>query len=105
MKLITTKEEASKASVNWKNTYFRNGVWSCGADKEATYHKLIALGNNPTPDEVNYVIGDISWTATFCNECGKSVDEAVQLGQEPDYDSATASICKTCLISALELMK
>lgn len=102
MKLITTKGEASKAANHWKRVYFRKGVWEYGTDKEDIYHKLAALGHSPTPEDVDDVIGNNSWTAVFCHECGKSVDEVVQVGQEPDYDSCTANICKPCLIFAME---
>lgn len=105
MRLITIKEEASKAAQHWRKTYFRDGAWVYNSKKETIYYYLLALGDSPTPDAVNEIIGNDSWTATFCHECGKSVEEVVQVGQDPDYDSATASICKPCLITALELIK
>ncbi len=42
-------------------------------------------------------------TKCNCNECGKNADIVVQLGQEPDYESATANICLDCLKRAVEI--
>lgn len=38
-----------------------------------------------------------------CDECSEKVNIAIQLGEEPDYESATAIICESCLNKAKEL--
>lgn len=38
-----------------------------------------------------------------CHECGQQVDECVELGEEPDYESCTASVCLPCLRQAVAL--
>ena len=45
---------------------------------------------------VNKVIGNDSWTRLTCDECGRDVDAVLTVGQEPDYESRTASICRKC---------
>lgn len=102
MRLITRKGLAPKVAARWKNNYFKNGEWRYGEDKKDIYLRLEGIGLNPTPEEVNEAIGNSSWTDVRCDECGKYVDEVVQVGQEPDYDSCTANICKPCLILAME---
>jgi hypothetical protein len=38
-----------------------------------------------------------------CDACGRRVDRVVTVGQEFDYDSATATLCRTCVVEALVL--
>jgi hypothetical protein len=102
MKLITRKGLAAAASDRWLRQYFKSGTWQYGADKETIYRKLQALGETPAPEDVNKIIGNDSWTEICCDECGEKVEEVVQLGEELDYESSTANICKFCLISAME---
>jgi len=40
----------------------------------------------------------------FCHECDARVD-VVQVGQEPDYESATANVCLVCLKKAVALLE
>lgn len=55
------------------------------------------------PEAVDEAFGNSSWTRMQCDECGAHVDWVVELGQEPDYESATACICRSCLNKALLL--
>lgn len=41
---------------------------------------------------------------TTCDECGNSVHTAVEIGEEPCYESATAIICRACLEKAIQLI-
>lgn len=45
-----------------------------------------------------------NWVNTECNECGRENVDVVRLGEEPDYESNTASICLDCLNKAFQLM-
>lgn len=109
MKLITRQMKADTAARDWFHTYAHTSYWKegrfsvTGLTKEETHTKLVALGAHPNPDDVDSVIGNKSWTACICNDCGKYVEAVVQLGQEPDYDSATANICFPCLKKAVKL--
>lgn len=57
-----------------------------------------------TEDEIAEIIGNRSWTENCCDECGKDVEVLVQLGREPDYESATANICLNCLQKAVKII-
>jgi len=72
-------------------------------DSKSHFNKLIDLGPNPKPDDVDKVIGNNTWTGLTCDECDRDVDEVVKLGEQPNYDSSTASICRLCLRQATEL--
>lgn len=106
MKLIKRSEMAANAQHHWLSTYRDcNGNWKYSPDKETIYNRLVALGPNPNADDVDNAIGNGSWTWLQCNECGSAVEECVQVGQEPDYDSATAQICIKCMKKALKLIR
>ena len=106
MNIERRTDRASGAFRAWRKTYYENarGEWRYGDDKESIAQKLYELGLNPAPEQVNEVIGNESWTRVRCEECGESVEVAVTLGEPPDYESATATICKACLINALDLI-
>lgn len=105
MKLITPRIRAKEAASNWKEQYFVGGKWQhieFGSSK-SIYESLLALGENPRPREVARIIGNESWTRTKCDECESFSSVIVRLGQEPDYESATAYICDNCLSLAIAL--
>jgi len=103
MKLITRAGLARAAAACWKQQYQNgDGSWKYDSGKEVIYKKLVALGENPSPNDVDSVIGNGSWTDICCYECCVHVDSAMRVGEESDYESATALICKPCLLKALE---
>lgn len=73
-------------------------------DEDKLLVAVILKTEKPTTEEhVERIIGNNSWTRNICNECGNDSEITVQLGEEPDYDSATAKICPECLKKALSL--
>ena len=105
MILITKQQLANIAKDRWRAQYYENGEWYTyrGDKREITYNNLVALGDNPPPEDVNEVIGNNSWTNITCSECKESVDSVVELG-EVGYDTEYVYACKDCLIKALELI-
>lgn len=105
MRVITRKSKAALTAADWKLQYCTpDGAWRYGPDKENKYTALVALGPHPDPDHVNAVIGNSSWTDCRCSECQKYSEVVVQVGQEPDYESATAWLCLNCLAKAAEIV-
>ena len=104
MEKVTRKTKASGVAQQWLINYRLQNGWEVGDKQGEIYKKLIALGANPEPDDVELVTGHSSWTDCRCNECGECVDEIIIIGEEDsdDYESVTASICKECLIKALK---
>jgi len=101
MELITRQSLANGIVKRWKKQYPNNAY---GDDKLVIRNKLMALGSNPNPDDIDEVIGNKSWTRVpDCDECGATVDAVVEVGETPDYESSTANICKGCLFKALSL--
>lgn len=110
MKIITRKLLAKRAANRWYMQYCNRGVWDSRMlerskeTKEDIYNKLLSLGDDPNPDDIDKVIGNHSWTWVYCNECDERVEGVVQLGEEPDYESNTANVCFGCLNKASMLV-
>jgi len=101
MRIITRQSLANKVAERWAGQY-KGGAY--GADKHDKLKKLRALGDAPNPNDIDLVIGNNSWTRTSCHECGKDNIDVVEIGQDPDYESYTADICKPCLEKALGIL-
>lgn len=98
--LLSRKENAAGVAARWFKAY---GIRKSGRDKDAIYEKLLVLGPEPNPDDVDSVIGNKLWTTTgTCCGCDEQ-PALVQVGHELDYDSSTAWLCKQCLKEACEL--
>ena len=102
MELITKKSIleglAQKYQMQYStNRQFFDGSWS--DDKI----KMLKAENPLTEERAKEILGNDSWTRNKCDECNKDVYATVQLGQEPDYESATANICLECLNKAVAL--
>jgi hypothetical protein len=98
MRIIDPKALAATAAERWKYSYWRPDGRGWIVDFASGVHaQLLALGANPDPEDVNRIIGNKTWTQQWCNEpqCGGVA--VVEVGQEPDYESSTANLCRDCL--------
>ena len=99
MELVTRQTKANTAAERWKDQY-RSRKY------DQIYNKLVSLGKNPKPDDVDTIIGNTSWTGVHqCDECGSDSYTVVMVGEEPDYESNTAYMCKECIVRALALFE
>lgn len=106
MKIITHRLLIQNVARRWRETYFSNGEWKYDSGKSDIYKKLATLlKDKATAKEVNDIIGNESWTRITCNECRKDTDWVMRLGEEPDYESETACLCKSCIQKAASLME
>lgn len=105
MELKSKQLLANDAARRWRQTYYRNGEWSCIAkgDTKQIYDALVALGETPAPEDVNRVIGTESWTSFRCDECQTYIERGVEVGEKPDYESNTAILCIPCLTKAMAI--
>ena len=101
-RLPPPNEQVQDVAARWKNTYCHKDGWRCMAgsiNHEAIYMRLIALPPTATASDVEQIIGNNSWCAQHkCSECGTESDVAFEVGEEPDYESATAVLCRECAI-------
>ena len=103
MKKITRQKRANSTAKIWYKHYCTGGEWWIGgANKKKVYQKLLKLGSNPSPDMIDDIIGNGTWTQLICDECGGSFDTIVEVGQSPTYE---IYICKECLSKALNLVE
>lgn len=101
---ITKLDVVRRVAAQFKRQYFRNGEWSeahfgPARDHAVTHQMIVDAGDNVAA--IDIAIGSVSWTRLKCDECDRDVLSVVQLGQEPDYESATANVCFDCIRRAL----
>jgi len=100
---VTTREDMARGAADRFFVQYgpKFGVYEFGDSRKA-YDALIALGDNPSVSAVEEVCK--GWTMLTCNECRRYVDAVVQVGEVPDYESDTASICQSCAHRARTLI-
>ena len=105
MKIMTPQTLAREARAKWDEQYKHASndnhlrTWA-----PAVAARLAALGENPSPQQVNDAIGNDRWTQPpSCSECDSESAAIVQVGEEPDYESSTAWLCRDCVVKALAL--
>jgi hypothetical protein len=95
MRIITERDKIKQVVSLWSRTYLSGGY---GKDKLEILEKLKLLNLNiVTAKEIENIIGNSSWTDLKCHECGRYVKKVVQVGEEPDYESATVFLCVKCI--------
>jgi len=89
----------------WKRQYFSKGRWGTvfTGDTEQIYAGLVALPASATPDDVKAVIGTHGWVTFVCDGCGTDALTAIQLGDPPDYESRTVTLCLPCFDAAVSI--
>lgn len=95
--VITVRQLILNVADRWKKTYWPswNGL------SEDKWHQLCRLNKETcSAGEVCGIIGNESWTELRCDQCDKSKEALVVVGQEMDYESRTASLCLSCLEEA-----
>jgi len=113
MKLITQRDQIRTIAERWKGQYCRRAfspaankvidfwsrVYICDSTEEV-YKKLAALDvETATPADIDAIIGNDFWgkLGYHCNECDAEPPDAIlQVGEEPDYESRTAFLCRDC---------
>jgi hypothetical protein len=108
MKLLSEREQVRTVAKRWRDRYpdpefgLRDGR-TVGeiADRVDAIDPETA-----TAEDVALVMGNRSWVCQrTCHECGEDSWSCVEIGQEPDYESCTATICEGCLRKALALIE
>lgn len=106
MKLQKKSELIKSVLKRYKQIYCTNGNWrDCffGIAKNHRKHYEL-LKKAATEDEIENIIGNTSWTRNECSECEKDVKILVRVGGKPNYESATAYLCFSCIEKALKLI-
>lgn len=70
----------------------------------AQIHKqLVMLGDSPSVESIEAMMP--GWTRLTCDDCGQDAEAVVQVGQEPDFESSTAALCRACAAMAYKLFE
>ena len=107
MKLVTERIRAREVASQWAKAYPLDGPYGKCEKKQSIARQLNDLnGETATADEIASIIGNNSWCGpSKCDECGANVDAVVEIGEEPDYESHTATICLPCLQLAVAMIQ
>ena len=104
MKVFTERALIRSTPGRWASQYSGVDV-KFHADKLEITRQLAALDTETASAElVNAIIGNSSWTTLRCDECNKYVKAAIEVGEPPDYESATAMLCLPCITKAAQLL-
>lgn len=104
MRIITERGLILTVAKRWATVYSR-GYYAKDPVKQGILQSLEMLCKTTcSAEDVNKIIGNDSWTKTHCNGCDAYTDWAIELGEPPDYESRTATLCRACFDKAVELV-
>jgi len=94
IKIITTRDMIRGVAERWRDQY-----WNTHNKKFIDIRAQLDALNDETATlaDVVAIIGNDSWTKVRCDECSQEVDWVVQVGEDPDYESHTVTVCRSCL--------
>lgn len=105
MKLITRQSRARETAERWKKQYSskqQDGQRAWTSQRHADVHAQLLTAT--TPEQCLEIIGN-DWCRCDCDECDKEVNEVVELGDPPDYESNTVHLCFECAKKALLILE
>lgn len=109
MILISQRSQIASVAERWRQQYGVADRWPEFRDGVSTreiYNRLLAIDvETATPDGIADIIGNDSWIGVRCDECKNNVDPGLMLGDEPDVESHTIWICRTCLLKAVDFLE
>lgn len=105
MKLLDEKSQINDVADRWIAQY-GHGTYCSDTRGRHVGKELLAINKeSATASDVAEIIGNNSWVCEkSCSECGAESWNIVQIGEEPDYESHTANICRDCLVAAIALI-
>ena len=108
MELKTKEQLVRTVAERWKVQRYVKMLDSAAGwyhPRDEEIHKnLLVLSPEASEQEVTNIVGNDTWTRNRCDECGEDTNITVTLGEPYDYESATATICVTCLYQAQALV-
>lgn len=103
---LVTREDRMRADIAYAAEWLKTPGPRDVAD---AFRALLAL-ENPTPDTASacFAAVDTRWSQRyhpFCNACNERAPVVVLVGDEQDYESATAALCPACVREAAALLE
>jgi hypothetical protein len=104
MELMTQRDRIRTIATRWEYAYKGGISVKFGQDKADILDRLKQLDLETVDAKtVNEIIGNNTWTIAECSECKRIVKDVVMVGEQPDYESNTAYLCKKCAERAWSL--
>ena len=101
IEIITQRSKIESVAERWDEQY-PPGDRYCTVDKQSISKALHGMDlHKVSAQKVDATIGNTSWTRLVCGVCGECVTAIAQVGEAPDYESSTASLCLACLREAV----
>lgn len=102
-RLTTERDKIRGVADAWHETYYRSRGERWYDDEKRKIHERLQLLDleSCSAEDVRAVIGNVSWTQLHCDGCDKYVLAVVTVGSDPDYESNTAWLCRSCAEAAL----
>ncbi len=111
MEIISRKQNAKNAAKNIQE--YLDYLIGTGHERCILKHKemvhmpaaIAALGDNPSPDSIDKIVGNDSYTSVSCSVCYKKQEKVVIVGQCEDNGGEYGfSLCLICLRYAEKCM-
>ncbi len=100
--LITERDQIRTVADRWGEQYGKP-YWKNDEEKQEIGRRLAALDKEKcSAADVAAIIGNDSWSLLQCDNCEAEVTAVVRVGDDPDYDSRTVTLCKPCAVKAVE---
>ena len=93
MRIQLAEAKALDVAERWRAQYQNEDkTWrsTVTGDTEIVYNKLLMCPNDP--DQIAAIVGNKSWTHTYCNGCSEYVKVSVIYGED-------TKLCRNCLAS------
>ena len=100
MRIVRQSEICQGVPDRWAKQYAKSATAWHG---EITARLSLLSPQDRTPDTIDAIIGNGTWTANFCDECGMDQSVSVHLGEEPDYEARYLNLCLSCLRDAAKM--
>lgn len=96
MTVTTERDRIREVAERWARQY-PPGPETLPRHRAITKRLRALDPETATSAEVEAIIGNESWTTDRCNECKEWTHGwAIMVGDEPNYESSTATLCLGC---------
>lgn len=110
MRIVTQRDLIRGVAAKWAAQYHyainkpdEDQPWPTGQTKTSIWEALKALdGEVATAAQVNEIIGNSSWVALNCDECGVATEQVLMFGTS-GYESSSHGLCAKCVHAAFAL--
>lgn len=102
MKVLRKRDHLDSVPDRWRRQYAN--LFDRYPEKVEISLKLDKLEKGVfSAQDVEYIIGNKSWTEHECDLCEKDYETLIRIGDDPDHDARWLDVCEGCLRKALHM--